>query len=221
MAGTRRTRQDSRREYTRRSLIETAESMFGTLGIDSVSLRQIGSAAGSANANVVGYHFGTKEDLILAIFRHRLPWLDQRRGQLHDKLTLEHASLRLEHLVYAMWYPLFEQVDDNGDHTFAGFLAELIRTGRGEIRRSVNIDYPQTDRLASGIRQDFPEKTRHIVDHRMGIVTAIVTAQLRFIDQQRADGDSDSGKAKILFLDSLRMASAALSAPIDQSTLPG
>ena len=211
----RRTRKDSRKEETRRALIETAEAMFGELGIDSVSLRQIGSAAGSSNANVVGYHFGTKDDLILAIVRHRLPWLDQRRGQLYNELIGKYPEPSLEELVFAMWYPLFEQVGDNGMHTFAGFLVEVMRTGRGEIRRSVSLEFPQTEKISTAIRRQFPENKGYLLDLRMGIATGIVTAQLRTIDRLKHDAGEFSKRAEALFMDGLRMATAALSAPFE------
>ena len=57
-------RRDPRREATARALIEAAESLFGQAGVDGVSTRQIGAAIGSANTNVVAYHFGAKDALI-------------------------------------------------------------------------------------------------------------------------------------------------------------
>src|SRR5262245_52289342 len=59
-----RNRNDPRHDATRNALLDTAEAMFAESGISAVSLRQIGIAIGSANANVVGYYFGDKEALI-------------------------------------------------------------------------------------------------------------------------------------------------------------
>jgi AcrR family transcriptional regulator len=48
----------------------------------SVSNRQIGEAAGQANNSVVGYHFGTKADLSLAIVRSHAADIELRRTTL-------------------------------------------------------------------------------------------------------------------------------------------
>ncbi len=50
---TRRTRNDPRRAATRAAITETAETLFAEHGIDGVSLRQIGTAVGSANTSGV------------------------------------------------------------------------------------------------------------------------------------------------------------------------
>ena len=75
-------RPDPRGEATRIALIEAAESLFADSGVEGVSTRQIGAAIGSSNTNVVAYHFGGKEALIREVYRHRLPQIDRRRGEL-------------------------------------------------------------------------------------------------------------------------------------------
>ena len=53
---------------TRELILTTAERLFAEHGV-AVSNRQISEAAGQANNFAVGYHFGTKTDLVLAIVR--------------------------------------------------------------------------------------------------------------------------------------------------------
>ena len=213
MNNTKTRRIDWRKEATRRTLIETAERLFGTQGIDSTSLRQIGEAIGSSNANVVGYHFGTKEDLIMAIIRYREPWLNQRRGQFYKELSQNPSHSKLEHLLYSLWYPLFEQVDEDGMHSFAGFLAELIRTDRGKLRRLINTEYPETDRISSEIFECFSGEDKTLVEQRMGVVLGIITSQLRMIDLRKKKLDISHEGAESLFRDALRMVKCALEAP--------
>lgn len=57
---------------TRTRLIEEAERLFAERGVHAVSLREIAAAAGQRNTSAVAYHFGTKEALVTAIYRHRL-----------------------------------------------------------------------------------------------------------------------------------------------------
>ncbi len=76
-----RTRQAHANE-TRELILDTAERLFAEHGVSSVSNRQISEAAGQGNNFAVGYHFGTKADLVLAIVRRHVPDIEQRRAQL-------------------------------------------------------------------------------------------------------------------------------------------
>lgn len=50
-------------------ILDAAEWLFAEHGIASVSNRQIGAAAGQGNTSAVGYHFGSKDELIRALIR--------------------------------------------------------------------------------------------------------------------------------------------------------
>ncbi|WP_246115518.1 TetR/AcrR family transcriptional regulator [Trebonia kvetii] len=50
-------------------ILDAAEWLFAEHGISSVSNRQIGAAAGQGNTSAVGYHFGSKDELIRALIR--------------------------------------------------------------------------------------------------------------------------------------------------------
>lgn len=67
---------------TRTHLLDTAERLFAELGIAAVSTREIGKAAGQANKSVVGYHFGTRADLVLAIAQRHGVDIEARRAAL-------------------------------------------------------------------------------------------------------------------------------------------
>jgi len=203
-------RKDPRRETTRLALLETAESLFGKDGIHSVSLRQIGSAIGSSNANVVGYYFGTKEDLIAAILAHRLPWLESRRRELLDLLKSSGSTPGLADFFHAMWHPLFEQTNAKGEHSFALFLEEIVRSGFSELRRSVNFLYPATNEINMSIYRLLPEEVLPYAERIMGTVIAIISNQLEFIDKMNTLKLADASQNEAIFQDALQMAMAAL-----------
>ncbi|MBY6410218.1 TetR/AcrR family transcriptional regulator [Rhodococcus sp. BP-252] len=52
---------------TREVILTAAERLFAEQGVFAVSNRQVSEAAGQGNNTAVGYHFGTKEDLVRAI----------------------------------------------------------------------------------------------------------------------------------------------------------
>ncbi|MDI2132488.1 TetR/AcrR family transcriptional regulator [Yinghuangia seranimata] len=114
----------SSRASTRERLLLTAERLFALHGIDAVSLRQISVAAGQRNNSAAQYHFGTKEDLVRAIFAFRLASINRRREDMVDVLV--RAGLRgdLRALTDAMVRPLAEQIDGGGSF-YVRFLARV------------------------------------------------------------------------------------------------
>jgi AcrR family transcriptional regulator len=102
------------------SLVRTAEQLFALHGIDGVSLRQIGQAAGTTNNSAVQYHFGTKEQLIQAIFEYRLPQLTERRRVL----SAQAPAGDLRAAVEAHLRPMVE-LAEGGDSYYMMFLEQL------------------------------------------------------------------------------------------------
>ena len=63
-----------RAHATRELILTAAEQLFAEHGVVAVSNRQVSEAAGQGNNTAVGYHFGTKADLVRAIARkHAAP----------------------------------------------------------------------------------------------------------------------------------------------------
>lgn len=71
---------------TRELILVTAERMFAERGVHEVSNRQISEAAGQGNNTAVGYHFGTKADLVRAIVRKHAEPVEARRRELLAEL---------------------------------------------------------------------------------------------------------------------------------------
>lgn len=73
----------SRGEETRRALIGAALEIFGRDGFYAASTRAIAKQA-SANQALIGYHFGDKEGLYLAVFEHIAGRMGEQMGPLAD-----------------------------------------------------------------------------------------------------------------------------------------
>jgi AcrR family transcriptional regulator len=106
-------------------LVETAERLFGRYGIDSVSLRQIAAAAGYGNHYTVQYHFGTKENLVRAIFTWRIPELERRRGALLVEATAAGRLHDPRALTRVLLLPHSGLTDVDGHHSWASFAGQL------------------------------------------------------------------------------------------------
>ncbi len=211
----RRTRNDPRKEATRVAILETAEALFAQSGIDGVSLRQIGSAIGSANTGVVAYHFGGKEALVEAIFHHRLPGIEVRRRELLEKARAGKRNPDVGALLRALWLPLAEQVNSQGLHSYAQFMGALMHSSMGSVRLGLNSDYPTTNELAENLMDAMPKALADQFDSRMLIVTLMVTGSLRMIDESGGRMNAEQ-----MFEDTLQMAAAALVAPTTENRAP-
>ena len=187
-----RKRADPRGEATRAALIEAAESLFAQAGVEGVSTRQIGAAIGSSNTNVVAYHFGSKQALIREVYRYRLPAIDTRRGELFAKAQQAGMDKDALTLVRVFFFPLFEQTDSAGRHSYVRFLSGLERSGMISTRVELNDEFPET---------------RALFGERIRMVTALVASALQQID---FEAGSDEARSARLFGDAVAMAAAAL-----------
>jgi AcrR family transcriptional regulator len=141
-------------------LLLTAERLFARHGIDGVSLRQIAAEAGSANNSAVRYHFGTKDDLLAAIFTYRLDELLRRRSLLLERADPDDLRARVEaHLL-----PLLE-LAEAPDSNYVSFTEQLQRAGdvgvfveQDAVRASQSAFVADMRRLLA----DLPEPARGI-----------------------------------------------------------
>jgi AcrR family transcriptional regulator len=105
---------------TKERIVLAAEQLFAERGYEGVSLREIGAAAGSSNNSAVQYHFGTKEQLVAAIFENRLSYIDDRRSILIAQLE----PLDVRSWVECYILPLLEQGEIDGSH-YMSFIAAV------------------------------------------------------------------------------------------------
>jgi AcrR family transcriptional regulator len=73
-----------RAQATRERILVAAERLYAEHGVLAVSNRQIGEAAGQGNNTVVGYHFGTRTELVRAIVRKHTTAIERLRGRRLD-----------------------------------------------------------------------------------------------------------------------------------------
>jgi AcrR family transcriptional regulator len=109
---------------TRRTILATAERLFAEHGIAAVSNRQISEAAGQGNNTAVGYHFGTKADLLRAIVNEHSGEIAAIRERL---LTTRGDSTDVRDWVVVTVRPFTEHLDRLGGQTwYARLNAQLL-----------------------------------------------------------------------------------------------
>lgn len=85
----------NRSEKTRDALLTAATDVFGKAGYDAASNRAIADAAG-ANQALIGYHFGGKHGLYLAVFEHITEQLQLEILPVVSQLRTQFASINIE-----------------------------------------------------------------------------------------------------------------------------
>lgn len=109
-------------------LLLAAERLFAEHGLAGISLRQISIEAGSSNNSAIRYHFGSKDDLLHAIFAYRLGDLMQRRALLRARANPDDLRAQLE----AHVLPLIE-LAESPDSSYVSFIEQLQRAGAVEV----------------------------------------------------------------------------------------
>jgi AcrR family transcriptional regulator len=109
---------------TREAILSAAERLFAEHGVFAVSNRQVSEAAGQGNNAAVGYHFGTKADLVRAIeLKHRVP-VERLREQMVAEIG---DSTEIRDWVACLVCPLTDHLAALGNPTFyARFAAQVM-----------------------------------------------------------------------------------------------
>src|SRR5258708_9977901 len=114
-------RRDARDSRDR--LILAAERLFAERGIDGVSLRELNQAAGQKNVSGLQYHFGTKADLLAAVFAHRVPKIEARRQAMLAQMKVAGGMSHLRLALDAMVGPFAEHLaSGNNERPYLRFV---------------------------------------------------------------------------------------------------
>jgi AcrR family transcriptional regulator len=116
-----------RAHSTREAILAAAERLFAEHGVFAVSNRQVSEAAGQGNNAAVGYHFGTKTDLVRAIEqKHRGP-IERLREQMVAEVVAPGANAVMRDWVACLVRPLTDHLAELGNPTwYARFAAQVM-----------------------------------------------------------------------------------------------
>ncbi|HEY7053574.1 MAG TPA: helix-turn-helix domain-containing protein [Mycobacterium sp.] len=156
---------NDRASSTREAILTAAERLFAEHGVYAVSNRQVSEAAGQGNNAAVGYHFGTKEDLVRAIeSKHRLP-IEHLREQMVAQL-LEPADLR--QWVNCLVCPLTEHLEELGNPTtYARFAAQAMADpAYNSIVTEGALESSSLVQVIKGVNRCLPDLPSHVRTER-------------------------------------------------------
>jgi AcrR family transcriptional regulator len=156
-------RRNSSGESTRVMLMEVAERLFATKGIEAVTLREIQQAAGQSNTSVIRYHFGSRDGLIRALISYRQASLGADRQEMLASMREQGKEADPRAVVWLLARPLANSIA--AGEMFAPFLARLVEDPRARSDYwpdHVEDEWTQErlEELVDAALQDLPERIR-------------------------------------------------------------
>jgi AcrR family transcriptional regulator len=141
---------------TQELILVTAERLFAEHGVAAVSNRQISEAAGQGNNAAVGYHFGTKTDLIRAIVRKHSGQMEEIRDRMVTQIA---GSTNLRDWVACLVRPVTEHLASLGNPTwFARFGAQAMTDpALRDIMSEEALSSPAIHQIIAGLDRCVPE----------------------------------------------------------------
>lgn len=135
---------------TKERLIVVAGELFAERGFDAVSLRTITDKA-NANLAAVNYHFGSKQDLIVAVVDDIVRPVNERRLFLLEDIDYS-QSRSIKEIVHAFIDPVFDACnsESESDNKYYKLISRCISS--------------RDERVSSIIIKQFPEVLAKFVD---------------------------------------------------------
>jgi len=156
-------RRNASGESTRIMLMEVAERLFATRGIEAVTLREIQEAAGQSNTSVIRYHFGSRDGLICALIAHRQRALGTDRQQMLKSMHEEGREADPRAVVWLLVRPLANSI--KAGEMFVPFLARISEDPQAHSDywpQHLEDEWTQErlEELVDAALQDLPERIR-------------------------------------------------------------
>jgi AcrR family transcriptional regulator len=185
-ARTDRARPD-RASATRELILTTAERLFAEHGVFAVSNRQVAEAAGQGNNTAVGYHFGTKTDLVRAIAKKHTEQVEQRREQMLAEIG---DSTDLRDWMACLVRPITEHMEALGNPTwYARFGAQVMTDPTlVKIMSEESLSSPSLRRIVGGIHRCLPDLPADVRRERGDMARLLMVHVLADRERALADG---------------------------------
>ena len=143
---------------TKAAVFCTAERLFALQGFQSVSVRDITAAAG-VNLASINYHFGSKDALLLEIFRRRTAELNRERARmLHEACARHPGAPPVREILEALFAPpLRWSAPDHERRISFQFIIRARSEGTREIREILTHDVSHLTRFAEALKAARPD----------------------------------------------------------------
>src|SRR4051812_32335257 len=148
---------------TRSRILDVAEELFSEQGLDRVSIRDITKKA-RVNLAAINYHFGSKEDLIGAIFQRRVvPVNEARLAALDAVEQAAKKSPKLEKILEAFIRPAVQCSFNTpkGEKAFSKLFGRCLSEPNPEIEVLLKRQFePLVERMDAALMKALPKLSR-------------------------------------------------------------
>ncbi|EWY39597.1 TetR family transcriptional regulator [Skermanella stibiiresistens SB22] len=162
---------------TKEIILDTAERLFAERSFASVSLREITAAAG-VNLAAVNYHFGSKDALLLAVFRRRATDLNRERITLLKEAEARAGDhpVPLREILAALLSPpiRWTRQRTSGLSVFIQFMARVRTDGTPEMRKLMDKDVGHIHRFVVPTFRTLPHLPKDEIYWRLHFTLALM-----------------------------------------------
>ena len=180
---------------TRTRILDVAEELFGERGLDRVSIRDITRNAG-VNLAAINYHFGSKEDLIAAVFERRVVPVNEARLAALD--TVEKSAgkkiSKLEAILEAFIRPALQSSlkASKGGAAFSKLFGRCLSEPSPEVEALLKRQFePLAERMHTVLKKALPHLSRSEIFWRMKFTYGALHHWLLTKDKFRPDWVED------------------------------
>ena len=145
--------------HTKNDILDAAEYLFSQSGFTQTSMREI-TARAEVNLASVNYHFGSKKNLIQAVFKRYFDELMPQVKTCLNALPPIEGVKGVEQLLYSLIPPMLNlnAISEHGTATFVKLLGRGYNETQGHLRKFLMHDYGDCIRaLVDAIRRCLPE----------------------------------------------------------------
>src|SRR5438128_5016436 len=180
---------------TRSRILDVAEELFGEQGLDRVSIRDITRTA-RVNLAAINYHFGSKEELIAAVFERRVVPVNEARLAGLDMVE-KSASKRgpkLEAILEAFIRPAVQssRKASKGGTAFSKLFGRCLSEPSPEVVVLLKRQFePLVQRMDSALKKALPHLSRSEIFWRMKFTYGALHHWLLTKDKFRPDWVED------------------------------
>ncbi|WP_225829152.1 TetR/AcrR family transcriptional regulator [Streptomyces naphthomycinicus] len=169
----RRTARAEQVSATREAILDAAERLFAEHGVYAVSNRQVSEAAGQGNNAAVGYHFGTKADLVRAVARRHAERIETLRER---SLAAAAGSADVRDWVDCLVRPVTEHLAGLPTPTwYARFCAQVMTDpALHEIMVEESLASPALREAIVGLNRTLPELPPEVRAERGQMVRVLI-----------------------------------------------
>lgn len=191
-------RTTSKRESARLNLILAAERLMVEQGMDAVSLRQIGTAAGQKNAAALQYHFGSRRDLVWAVMELRTAPVNTNRQAMLAYIR-SGAEPTIDDIARALVLPLMSSLMENRDDKtfYARFMARVLSDPETIQEVTKHPSYQSIRDCARLYRDIHPQISRDEVNMRMRMASSAMIMEAAELERLLCETDDVPDQAAL------------------------